>query len=149
MTRFQYAMLCPLVLYFFAILVSVSPFFTLYAVKLGPGDGVGRKKDGDGVGPEGVGSVVADAVADASGKWLWRNAGSGTQATSARATTIIPEPHDRRIGPTMVTHPRPRGVGQTGVVGSIGVGAWRRNSAARASPSAAVATRSRPPRLAT
>ena len=148
-------MLRPSVPFSLAIFVSVSPRRTVYSTKAGSGVGVGRTKDGVGVGPAGVGRTVGVAAATPPFDGF-RLAGSGTHAarhaarmTRARMPNVCePGAHVDHSDASMHVAVTGRYV-VAEFAESTGVGAWSENSAARARPSAAVAIRSRPPRLAT
>src|SRR4051812_31676066 len=100
-------MLRPVVLNCFAIEVRLSPVFTTYTAKLGPGVGVGRTKDGDAFGSaEGLGLALARAAEQASAppagdaserRLLGRQAAIPTIAASRAATSMRCRVTKRRL----------------------------------------------------
>ena len=141
------------VLNLLAMPTSVSPRSTVYERKVGPGVGVGRTNDGVGVGPAGVGPGRRQRWAGAAVGLRSGSPGPGRRRSRASRAGPREEPPGRASS-SIVTHLAPRPVTtrvsrRRWLAGSTGVGACSDNSAARARPSAAVAMRSRPLRLAT
>src|SRR4051812_15780260 len=166
-------MLRPVVPYAFAIDVSVSPGFTVYCSNVGSGLGVGRTKttsvgagegDGDGVGPgagPGVEYAKKSKLTDGRVTTPLARATPPARATSTTDSVAVTQGEARRsrspIEASVTIETRlsvarrsraARAQADAGS-GSIGVGVWRVIEPASFRPSAAVATRPPPSRLAT